>query len=51
MKTQLERSRDALEELRRAPFWRLVGRPGDAANVRHGRNRLSIPQDRAAIPG
>src|ERR1700739_2747063 len=30
---QLERSRDALKELRGAPFQRLISRPGDAANL------------------
>src|SRR5271166_2064313 len=34
---QLERARDSLEKLRRAPFRLLVGRPGDAANLRHRR--------------
>jgi hypothetical protein len=33
---QLERSRDALKELRGAPFWRLVGRPEDVPNLGHG---------------
>ena len=37
---QLERSRDALKELRCAPFRRLVGRPGDAANLGHGRKPI-----------
>ena len=37
---QFECSRYALKELRSAPFRRLVGRPGDAANFRHGRKPI-----------
>ena len=37
---QLERARDALKELRRAPFRRLVGRPGDAADFGHRREPI-----------
>jgi hypothetical protein len=33
---QLKRSRDALKELRGAPFRRLVGRPEDVPNLGHG---------------
>ena len=33
---KLKRSRDALKELRRAPFRRLVGRPEDVPNLGHG---------------
>ena len=37
---QLKRSRDALKELRCAPFWRLVGRPEDVPNLSHGREAI-----------
>ncbi len=33
---ELKRSRDALKELRRAPFRRFVGRPEDVPNLGHG---------------
>src|ERR1700733_7321441 len=37
---QLERSRDALKELRGAPFLRLIGWPSDTANFSHRRKPI-----------
>ena len=48
---QLERSRDALKELRCAPFRRLVGRPERRAEPRSwSRSDCPSPQGRAAPP-
>src|SRR5580704_2780101 len=51
---ELERSRDALKELRGAPFGRLVGRPEDVPNLGHGgeavlhRSRVALRLPRVA---